>query len=437
MKKNYDIILDPHTVIPFQARLLSDQIIDWGIKYVKALDVHNITKGKGAVVFVLDTAAEYKHGDLLPNALNEFGENFSDSKTRDDIVGHSTACSGIIGAVDNNFGVIGVAPEAKLIPYKVLNDQGRGNYTWLANAIKRAADVNLGEYNNYKRIISMSLGGSSSSQEVIDAVKYAISKNCILVAAAGNSYQWDKTNVAFPASIEEVIAVGAININEQPSSFSQGGALLDVVAPGEAIYTTYLNNNYGLFNGTSFSCPHVAGVCALILTGNLNINNQTEMSEFLKKKAKDIFDKGFDVRTGFGSTILPDYFAKEPEQPVEDAYKFNLNYNLSFANYNSKINPVSAQIYVELEIPKNKSTEILYRDSVDYFNSKINIFNNTLILSRGDKLKDKLTGEKFIIIQKDNSSLYSIVEEIYKNFNAIPYKVNKFIFTSSEQTIIL
>lgn len=442
MKKNYDIILDPYVVIPFESRSLTNQIIDWGNTYSKASEIYNKTKGKGSVIFVLDTGAELTHSDLKDNALNQFGENFTDSTTKADLNGHSTLCSGLIAAVDNSFGVIGIAPESKIIPYKVLNDQGSGNYSWIANAIKRAADVDLGkEYNSYYRIISLSLGGNGTSKAVIDAVKYAISKDCIVVAAAGNSYYKGVDNVNFPASIEEVIAVASIDKYEKPSDFSSGGKLVDISAPGSGIYSTYLNNTYGLFDGTSFSCPYISGAIALLLTGGLGLKNQQEVSDYLKKYAKDIFDKGFDVRTGYGSVILPNYFNKEevPDKPVEDNNAIKLLYHksLNLAYNTDRIKGITIKLEVKLEINSTEDFDNIYLSAVKYFDNILNSFNNTLILSKADKLVSKLNGEKFIILQRDKANLRTIAEEIYKLMNVLPYKVTNFKVTSKDQCFSL
>lgn len=385
--------------------------------------------------------------DISKDNFNDYFYDFTVKDTNTYLAnGHfvsNTLCSGIIAAVDNQIGVIGIAPECKIIQYKVLNDQGSGNYSWIASAIKRAADVNLGStYNSYHRIISLSLGGSSSVKIVEDAVKYAIDKGCIIVAAAGNSYYKGVDNVNFPASIEDVIAVASIDKYEKPSEFSSGGKLVDVAAPGSGIYSTYLNNGYGLFDGTSFSCPYVAGSIALLLTGKLKISGQKQVSDYLKKYAKDIFDKGSDVRTGAGSIILPNYFNNQeevPETPVEDIEPIKFIYSKQFniAYRTNKIRGVTINLDCEISVKSTESFDKVYDSTIKYLDAVLNPLDDNLILSRKDTLMPKLNGEKYIILQRDEANLRSIAEEIYKLINVVPYKVNKFIFKTPIQSIIL
>ncbi|MDP1854175.1 MAG: S8 family serine peptidase [Candidatus Omnitrophota bacterium] len=251
----------------------------WGLQKIQADKAWDISQGAGTIVAVVDTGTNYNHGDIVDNMWNNAGEiagnRIDDDRNGfiDDIRGwdfaygdndpmdgngHGTHCSGTIAAVGNNLkGVIGVAPKAKIMAVKGLDDVGSGNDFDLADCIRYAADMGAD-------VISNSWGGEGASLTVELAVSYAYAKGCVVVAAAGNSY----SDVAFfmPANIANVIAVAASDKNDIKADFSNYGSKIDVTAPGVGIYSTYLNNGYTLMSGTSMACPHVSGVAALLLS---------------------------------------------------------------------------------------------------------------------------------------------------------------------------
>lgn len=325
MKSNqeYDVTLPPYLVWPVSIRS-DQQIKDWGHTYLKAGEIYGKTRGEGAVVAILDTAGEFVHADLVINSLNRYGKNFSDAESLIDLHGHGTHCAGVAAATDNEIGVIGVAPGAHLLPVKVLNDQGYGSYFRIDAGIRYVADLEMeGPVNDLPRIISLSLGGPSSNQGLKSAVEYAISKGCFVVAAAGNEgYQEGLNNVNYPGKYKEVITVASMGKTSLPSRFSSAGEEVDLAAPGEQVYSTHKNGSYAYLSGTSMATPHVAGVCALILSAFPQIKSQAQLEEFLTEHAKDIYDTGEDERTGAGVPLVPEYLdeipGETPEQPDPD-----------------------------------------------------------------------------------------------------------------------
>lgn len=294
----YPIHIDPY---PAEVvNLSAGQVVDWGIKYLKVLDVHAITTGKGSCVFVLDTGGAYDHPDLQANLLPEYAKNFSDAKTPADNHGHSSHCAGIAAANNNEIGVLGVAPGAKLVPVKVLNDQGSGTYEGVAAGIRYVADL---ENFPYKKVISLSLGGARGTPELQEAIRYAISKGVFIVAAAGNSGYNGKDTVGFPGAYPEVITVASLGPSEKPSNFSSGGPAVDVIAPGENVYSTHKGGGYVKMSGTSMATPHVAGLVALIVSHRDDIKTQADLEKLLKDKAKDLGEPGHDPRNGAGAPI--------------------------------------------------------------------------------------------------------------------------------------
>lgn len=174
---------------------------------------------------------------------------------------HGTAVMGIAAATgNNNMGIAGVDWYSRLLPLQAMDDDEYGNTISVGRAIRYAADQGA-------NVISLSLGTEGHDQFVRDAVAYAIAKGSMVVAAAGND---GCECLLYPASYEEVVAVGAINTSSQPASFSSYGATLDVLAPGVSMQSAYWSPTdqttayaSGLA-GTSFAAPYVAGLLSLI-----------------------------------------------------------------------------------------------------------------------------------------------------------------------------
>lgn len=253
-------------VIPYKVIEENEEIneVPRGVELIQAPQLWNTTKGKGIKVAVLDTGCDINHPDLKDRIIG--GWNFTDDdRSNPDIFtdynGHGTHVAGTIAATENNAGVIGVAPEAGLLIVKVLNKAGSGKYEWIIKGIRYAIEQNAD-------IISMSLGGPADVPKLHQAIQAAVEKGILVVCAAGNEGDGDdSTNeFAYPGCYNEVISVGAINLERDSSDFTNSHNQIDVVAPGEAILSTYLNGKYAKLSGTSMSAPHVSGALALIKT---------------------------------------------------------------------------------------------------------------------------------------------------------------------------
>lgn len=254
--------------------------------------------GQGVVVAVVDTGVDSTHPDLKDNIWTNPGEvagnGIDDDKNGfiDDINGwdfvdrdntpldlnsHGTHVAGAIAAERNDFGVTGVAYNAKIMPVRVIGLDGGSNLN-VAAGIRYAAD-------NGANVINLSLGGSASSA-IVDAVQYATQKGSFVVMAAGND---GSSQPIFPANIANQwgIAVGAININKNLATFSaRAGAvpLNYVVAPGVNVISTTPNNTYQSSSGTSMATPHVSGVAALFLSANPKLT-PTQLTSLLTTNA--------------------------------------------------------------------------------------------------------------------------------------------------------
>ncbi|MEF8914490.1 S8 family peptidase [Natronomonas sp.] len=254
------------------------QTTPYGIDKVNATDAHSAGEtGNGADVAVIDTGIEASHPDLADN-LGEgraFLAGLGSSQWNDDN-GHGTHCAGTVGAIDNDEGVIGVAPEVTLHAVKVLNALGTGLTSDIAAGIEWTADQGYD-------VGSLSLGGGGSNT-LREACEYAESKGTLLVTAAGNDGPCSDC-VSAPARYPECMAVSATDENDDLASFSSTGPEIEIAAPGADVYSTYLGGGYQTLSGTSMACPHVSGGAAqLAATGY----TASEIRQRLKDTADDV-----------------------------------------------------------------------------------------------------------------------------------------------------
>ena len=231
------------------------QEIPWGVEKIGAPDVWKEADGRGVKVAVIDTGVDLEHPDLEAN-LAEAGWVLECQNIVDDN-GHGTHVAGTIAAVDNDIGVVGVAPKATIYAVKAFNKSGRGNISNVIDALNWCVERNV-------QVINMSFGFKNNSKALQRAIKEAYSRNIVLVAASGNS--GGSNSVLYPAKYPEVIAVGASNSNDKAAWFSSGGVEVDLIAPGAGIMSTYKDGGYESMSGTSMAAPHVTGAAALLLS---------------------------------------------------------------------------------------------------------------------------------------------------------------------------
>jgi subtilisin family serine protease len=263
---------------------------NWGADMVNAPTAwQNGHTGQGIIVAVLDTGIDYNHEDLnnniwintkeiAGNGIDDDGNGYIDdvrgwnfdsnnNNVLDD-EGHGTHVAGTIAAENNNFGVTGIAYNSQIMAVKVLDENGSGSYSSIANGIRYAVD-------NGANVINLSLGGGSGNNTLQSAIEYASDRGVIVVMAAGNS---GGSVPSYPAryAYDYGLAVGAVNQNNQLTGFSNRAGSQEikyVTAPGEDIYSTLPNNKYASYTGTSMAAPHVAGVVALMLSANPNLTD--------------------------------------------------------------------------------------------------------------------------------------------------------------------
>jgi thermitase len=253
---------------------------------IDAPEAWAISTGSPAVmVAVIDTGIDYTHPDLAANYAGGYDFVNLDGDPMDDH-GHGTHVSGTIAAAMNNRtgdpaadeGIVGVAPNARILAYKVCAGDGTCSDFAIQQAIAQAIADGA-------KVINMSLGSADASQSLSDSVQDAWNAGLVIVAAAGND---GVDNVLFyPAAFDNVISVAAFDEDHGRASFSNYGGWVDISAPGNVIMSTYPMSScvvstdpgntgcYTWLSGTSMATPHVAGAAALVWSrGDVTTNSQ-------------------------------------------------------------------------------------------------------------------------------------------------------------------
>lgn len=288
---------------------MSGETVDWGVSRIGADKIWTKATGSGVKVAVVDTGIDTSHPDLLSNITTGYDFVNNDSSPIDDN-GHGTHVSGIIGGIDNETGIVGVANMIKIMPVKVLNSDGYGYLSDVAKGIYYAVD-------NGAKVINLSLGTTSDSLTLKDAINYATSKGVLVVAAAGNTAS---QSCEYPAAYDSAICVVATDNSNKLASFSNTGG--ELAAPGVYNYSTYIGSTYTYMSGTSMATPHVAGAAAIIYSF-CNTCTATDVRTILKNTAVDLGTVGQDSIFGYGLVDLVAAIASlepttvdEPEEPT-------------------------------------------------------------------------------------------------------------------------
>jgi len=234
----------------------------WEITAFDLPESWKYTQGDGVKVAVLDTGCDLDHPDLVDNLLP--GMNFVDrNQPPDDDNGHGSHVTGTICAMNNDYGIVGVAPQTKVLPVKVLDQNGSGDLEVVADGIYWAADQGVD-------FITMSLGSPSVTPAIEKAVNYAEKKGVVTWCAAGNAGQ--TRQIFYPAAYKNVVGIGAIDEHFNRANFSCTGPDLDFLAPGVKILSTVPDNWYAILSGTSMANPFAVGIACLLLSHKRKIN---------------------------------------------------------------------------------------------------------------------------------------------------------------------
>lgn len=272
------------------------QALPWGVDRIDAEKVWKKNQGEGVNVAIIDTGIDPDHPDLVTSIEGVFSAIPPNPSTVDDHYGHGTHVAGTIAAVNNEIGVVGVGPQIDLWIIRA----SAGGILLLSDLLE-AYQFCIDSWfdsdpNNNIQVMSMSYGGGYSEVED-DMLQIAWNTGIVLVAAAGN----EGSDVIFPAALPNVIAVSAMNMEDEVTSWSNRGPEIDLAAPGSRITSTYLRGTYATWSGTSMATPHVSGAAALAIARHPRMTN-AEIVQLLFDRAEDLGEPGFDIYYGYGLT---------------------------------------------------------------------------------------------------------------------------------------
>ena len=277
----------------------------WGLDKIGAPYAWPFSKGQGVVIAVVDSGVDLYHPDLQGKLVS--GWDFVDNDSipyPSDGKGHGTHVAGIAGSLtSNSLGIAGVGWDAQIMPVRVCGTSGCA-FSAVADGIKWAVDHGA-------KVINLSLGSQYSNSTIRDAVAYAWSHGAVIIAASGNcgdpsTYQPNGCTVlspiSYPAGYDNVIGVGATTSSDTRASFSTYGPHVDIAAPGDQIYSTYVNlfgSTYADDSGTSMAAPFVSGAAALVWARSPGLTNQ-QVVDILLATAFDLGTAGRDDYFGRG-----------------------------------------------------------------------------------------------------------------------------------------
>ncbi len=278
------------------------QVLPWSIDAIDAEQVFSNIISDPIKVGIIDTGIDLLHPDLKDNIKGGYNAINSKYSFTDDN-GHGTHVAGVIAALNNSIGVVGVAPKTDIYAIKALDSQAAGYTSDIIESIDWAI-------RNKMKVLNMSFNIPNDVQSLHDAVIRANQAGIIQVASAGNDCGGP---VTYPAAYKEVISVSSIDASNNISYFSSIGKI-DLCAPGTDIFSTCKGSSYLTMSGTSMSAPHVVGVISLLLHKpsicDSNIDGVCSPTEVLKRLEDSSIDLGSTGKDSFyGAGLVNAYSA--------------------------------------------------------------------------------------------------------------------------------
>jgi hypothetical protein len=313
----------------------------WVFTMMNVQDAWQVTEGSGVTVAVIDSGVDPNVSDLSGASVVS-GPDLTGLHTspRNPAWGqHGTWMASIIAGHghDGGFdGIMGIAPEAKVLSIRVIPDKGDPGYPAYNNEPEQRIQDELANgimtaVKDHAQVISMSIGYSAPSGVVRNAITYAYEHGTVLVASSGNSGISDTQHgkagpgmapVSFPAEYPGVLGVGAVTSAGTQASFSSGNLSVRVAAPGKGVPAQGRNGLYYTVDGTSPACALVAGVAALLKSSYPGISPAL-VAEALTTTAQQTPSGSYDVNTGFGivdadaALVKAGQLMKERPQPSQ------------------------------------------------------------------------------------------------------------------------
>ncbi|WP_395091223.1 S8 family serine peptidase [Armatimonas sp.] len=254
----------------------------------------SIKRTSAVIVAVLDTGVQASHPTLSGHLVAGYNaitpsatpEEVADG-VQNQVQGHGTMVSGVIAQL---------APEAKILPVRVLNADGTGTVFNVVRGLRWAVSHGAS-------VVNLSFGTPTASRTLQSAIQDARKAGVVIVASAGNA---GKEQRDYPAGFSEAIAVAAVDSTDTKASFSNYGSHITLSAPGTSIRSTYLNSSFATWSGTSFAAPFVAGAAALIRASNPSLDSD-KVADALRKSARsvDSLNPSYSGKLGKGVLNIP------------------------------------------------------------------------------------------------------------------------------------
>ncbi|TCB98929.1 type VII secretion-associated serine protease mycosin [Micromonospora zingiberis] len=292
----------PHVAVPVayapgDVADRADQIRDeqWQLDKLGAEIAWRTSTGRGVTVAVIDSGVDGSHPDLVGRVLPGIDLVSPGGAAEPDPVGHGTTVAGLIaGRNDDRQGVVGLAPDARILPVRVLDEENRYDDALIvAQGVRWAVD-------NGAQVINLSLGGSGDSPALAAAIDYAFARDVVVVACTGNLATSPDAKVWYPAREPGVIAVSGL---ERSSNNLWSGAITGratiLTAPASGLVGARPPSGYWRVQGTSFAAPLVAATAALVRARYPQMSAGDVVNRLLVT-AKDIGPTGRDDRFGYG-----------------------------------------------------------------------------------------------------------------------------------------
>jgi type VII secretion-associated serine protease mycosin len=267
----------------------------WDFAELRVADAWPASTGAGVTVAVLDTGVDATHPDLVGQVLPGADLITGAGDAGDDPNGHGTHVAGVVAALTgNDLGVSSIAPDAKILPVRVLDAGGNGYLSTAAAGVVYAADHGAD-------VINMSIAARTSEAALTNAIAYARASGVVVVAAAGNERGLGSP-ASYPAAEPGVIAVAATDSNDTVAGYSTAGDYVDVAAPGTNILSTFpvaKGYDFAYSSGTSMASPHVAAVAALLKALDRTLSPD-QIEQAIETSATDLGTPGRDDDFGHG-----------------------------------------------------------------------------------------------------------------------------------------
>lgn len=337
--------------------------------------------GKNVKVAIMDSGIDTEHRDLrVKDGFCSLVPDCSTGIPYDDNNGHGTHVAGVIAALANDTGIVGIAPNVDLYSIKVLNDLGTGTTGSIVRGIEWAIQQQVD-------IINLSITSTTDDPLIKKALQAAYDKGILLVGAAGNQGSKSADTVTFPGKYDTVIAVSAVNADLTRFSSSSLGPQVEISAPGVNIFSTYPSewdfidgkqDGYTLLSGTSMATPHVTGVLAL-LKERFPTMTHVEIRNLLGGLSKDLGNPGRDSTYGIGFLQYDKDVLAAPQIGSQVEFKGKVTVSLKTAT-----NDVSLRMN-GIEIPKINSEWSIYGVKGTY---PVDMYYKT---TTGIQVKERLT----------------------------------------------